>query len=53
LHPGVFSGVPNLYPGLTSWATLSRPYGTHLERVVFTHPLKPRLKKPAAKAGGE
>src|ERR1700761_1724787 len=50
LHPGAFSAVPaglgrfsNLYPGLTSWATLSRPYGTHLERVVLTHPLKPSL----------
>jgi hypothetical protein len=35
LRPGAFSAVPaglgrfsNLYPGLTSWATLSRPYGT-------------------------
>ena len=34
-HPGEFSAVPagllrlsNLSPGLTSWATLSRPYGT-------------------------
>src|SRR5271168_603288 len=48
LHPGAFSAVPtglgrfsNLYPGLASWATLSRPYGTHLEKVVLTHPLKP------------
>src|SRR5580658_4149539 len=43
LHPGAFSAVPaglgrfsNIYPGLTSWATLSRPYGTQLERVVLT-----------------
>src|ERR1700691_729131 len=35
LHPGIFSAVPaglvrdvKCYPGLTSWATISRPYGT-------------------------
>ena len=39
LHPGTFSVVPSglvvlePYPGLTYWATLSRPYGTHWERV--------------------
>jgi len=27
-------------PGLTSWAILSRPSGTNLERVVLTHLLK-------------
>src|ERR1700734_1291555 len=56
LHPGAFSAVPaglgrfsNLYPGLTSWATLSRPCGTHLERVVLTHPLKP--SRPHTESG--
>src|ERR1700733_11385611 len=36
--PGTFSAVPtglgrfsNFYPGLTSWAILSRPYGTDRE----------------------
>ena len=43
LHPGAFSAVPAglivrsyLNPGLTSWATLSRPCGTQLARVVLT-----------------
>jgi hypothetical protein len=42
LHPGAFSAVPTgldqvfeSYPGLTSWAIFSRPYGTEFAHVVF------------------
>src|ERR1700733_4637300 len=47
LHPGAFPAVPaglgrfsNLYPGLTSWATLSRPYGTRFGEVSSHTPSK-------------
>ena len=41
--------MDNTYPGLTSWATLSRPCGTQFPNEVFTQALKPSL--PAAVCG--
>jgi hypothetical protein len=46
----IFSAVPggtvpgcHLYPGLASWATLSRPFGTQFVSRALTQTLKPNL----------
>src|ERR1700721_2725234 len=57
-RPGTFSAVPSglflvchLYPGLTSWATLSRPFGTQLVSGVLRQNLKSPCCLPGSSAG--
>jgi hypothetical protein len=51
----IFSAVPggtvpgfHLYPGLASWATLSRPFGTQFVSRVLTQALKPGSSQQAS-----